>query len=123
MAMQSHHLHTHGPQPLYMQITVEEYEALKNENRALKVLSENAERWHHIDECLPEEDQYVLCCNYEDSANPGYDVMMVVSRTLQGGFVKQWFNGHDYLCIDDVTHWMYLPKHPENAKNNGKRPK
>ena len=105
MAMQSHHLHTHGPQPLYMQITVEEYEALKNENHALKALSENAERWHHIDECLPEEDQYVLCCNYEDSAT-GYDVMMVVSRTLQGGSVKQWFNGHDLpsMRIPQVVH-------------------
>lgn len=127
MAMQSHHLHTHGPQPLYMQITVEEYEALKNENHALKQANKNLEErvtelehqlarftWNRMDgKPTPDVDEYVICFGGDDWNGRGYSMLKI--KTMKGPFgCPLWTDGSgEPICTDEITHWMYLPPPPK----------
>lgn len=130
MAMQSHHLHTHGPQPLYKQITAEEYEALKNENHALKQANKNLEErvtelehqlarftWYRMDEKpTPDVDEYVICFGGDDWNGRGYSMLKI--KTMKGPFgCPLWTDGSGKtICVDEITHWMYLPPPPKDQE-------
>ena len=133
MAMQSHHLHTHGPQPLYMQITVEEYEAIKNENRALKQANNSLEErvktlerqlarnaWHRMDKDKAPVDEYLICYGGDDWNGKGYSMLKATEDKDEIGN-PIWTDGSGAsICIDEITHWMYMPPEPpENAEPDG----
>lgn len=132
MAMQSHHLHTHGPQPLYKQITAEEYEALKNENHALKQANKNLEErvtelehqlakfaWHSMDKDKIPVDEYLICYGGDDWNGKGYSMLKAKEEKDEAGY-PIWTDGSgECICIDEITHWMYMPEPPEDAKPDG----
>lgn len=127
MAMQSHHLHTHGPQPLYKQITAEEYEALKNENHALKQANKNLEErvtelehqlakfaWHSMDKDKTPVDEYLICYGGDDWNGKGYSMLKTTKDKDEIGN-PIWTDGSGTpICIDEITHWMYFPTPPKD---------
>jgi len=89
MAIQTHHLHTHGPDPLYN-----------------IVKADDEPKWISVKEAMPANDDDVLVWNgaYCDIAN-AYD-------DDEDGR-KFWV---DSPSSREVTHWMPLPKPPKEAK-------
>ena len=75
---------------------------LRRENTELKA---RVPKWISVDDRLPEEDGYYLCC-IKSSLFPDR-VYIDILECDKGSFEE----GHIYT--DTVTHWMPLPTPPE----------
>lgn len=75
---------------------------LRRENAELKA---RAPQWISVEDGLPEEDGYYLCC-IKSSLFPDR-VYIDILECDKGSFEE----GHIYT--DTVTHWMPLPPEPE----------
>lgn len=91
--IQSHHLHTHGPEPLYELVRADE-----------------TPRWISVKDAMPETDDCVLVWNgaYCDIGN-AYDDEDDDGRKYRRFWV-------DSPSMREVTHWMPLPKPPKEEK-------
>ena len=69
--------------------------------------------WHKMDECLPDVGEYVIV--YGGDAWNGRGYAMLKIETMKGPFgCPLWTDGSgEPMCINEMTHWMYLPTPPE----------
>ena len=123
MSLQLHHLHTDGPKPLYKKITADEYDRLNSRIAELERMDaehtlqiakmngyinhlEEERRWRKFPDENPEDWETVVV----RMSDGFYDIAAYMSNG-QG-----WYFGEGYHKPEDVTHWMPLPKAPEEEK-------
>lgn len=102
-----------------VEINRDEYQRLLKENKALKQENENLKKrqqWHRMDKDPAPVDEYVICYGGDDWNGKGYSMLKIQDKKDQFGN-PIWTDGSRVpICIDEITHWMYMPQAPEDGK-------
>lgn len=97
----------------------EYYQRLLDENKALKQENENLKKhqqWHRMDKDPAPVDEYVICYGGDDWNGKGYSMLKPQDKKDQFGN-PIWTDGSGApICIDEITHWTYMPQPPEDAE-------
>lgn len=97
----------------------EYYQRLLDENKALKQENENLKKrqqWHRMDKDPSPVDEYVICYGGDSWNGEGYSMLKLQDKKDQFGN-PIWTDGSGVrICIDEITHWMYMPQAPEDGE-------
>lgn len=89
-----------------------ENESLKYSVATLDTDLAMMKRWRKVSDEMPEEGSLVLVADFRGSF-PYYELATLL-KTTSGSFVWNINSSDDCDILDEFTHWMHLPKEPED---------
>lgn len=89
-----------------------ENESLKYSVATLDTDLAMMKRWRKVSDEMPEEGSLVLVADFRGSL-PYYELATLL-KTTSGSFVWNINSSDDCDILDEFTHWMHLPKMPED---------